>query len=179
MDSNQLIKRLNALIEPDIRKLFSKGHIEIPVEEIPISPNDASDILPELIFANLPFDVKLIPRRYTYVFRITAEVFNKEKGFYIYRYFVNGEEVYVGRTNRPAKRYLEHCSDDERYKQVDRIDIHKCKSKADMIFLERILISNDRPPWNIVDMDNGELSYDLPTIKYTQHTPFEIMQRYK
>lgn len=177
MDSSQLINELTKHI--DIQTLCSKGRVEIPLEQIPIKADEAADLLPELLLMELPYEVRIIAKRGSYYFRITAEVFHKEHGFYIYRYFVNGKEVYVGRTNRPAKRFLEHCRDDSRYESVDRVDIHRCKTKADMIFLEKILIMSERPPWNVAEMDNGELSFEIPSVKYTQYTPFEIFQRYK
>ena len=176
MNAEQLIERITALI--DMQRLCSKGRVEIPLDLIPLKADEAEDILPELLLMRLPFTIRLVAGRKQYYLRITSEVFPKETGYFVYRYFINGEEVYIGRTNRPAKRFLEHCRDDGRYRNVTRIDIHKCSSKADMIFLERILICRERPLWNISDMDNGELSYELPPIKYKSYTQFEVFQRY-
>lgn len=167
-------------IEADIQHLCNKGKLEIPLSELGIRADDASDMLQELILIDLPFNISLKAKHNDFIVRVEMkELFSKEKGYYIYRYFVDDEEVYLGRTNRPAKRYLEHCRQNPIYKTVNGIDIHKCESRNDMIFLERLLIGEECPPWNQVDAELGKLSYPVPEVDYIRYTPFEVMQRYE
>jgi len=151
----------------------------IPIEYFDIDASDMSDILMELLLVELPFDFNLRSTAAHYYLQIKPKFSIEKGGYYIYRYYVGDDLVYIGRTNRPAARYIEHCRKDKNFEDVTRIDIHKCLSKNDMIFLERLLISHFAPPWNKVDAYNGKLSYEVPDVEYTEYTPLEVMLYYE
>ena len=176
----RFLLNLMVTIYEDVQRFSRKAEISLKETEAWGfgRSDEISDILQEFVLIQIPFEVSMTAKRNEFCLRLSPKMTKEVNGFYIYRYYIGRNLMYLGRTNRPAKRYIEHCRDNACFENIDGVEIHKCLSKADMIFLERLLISETCPPWNTVDADNGELSYDAPAVEYEKYTPIELMQRF-
>lgn len=87
--------------------------------------------------------------------------------YYIYKYEVNGEIIYIGKTQDIVQRVKthSHCNgDDEKFlPYIDKAEIfvHKCESKRIMESLEKLLINYYKPILNVVDVLPEKATYDV------------------
>ena len=143
------------------------------------SLNEISDYHFESLVWKAPFTVDLAYDTENYFIKIKAKNWHEpRKGFFLYKYYVDDELVYIGRTVNPVKRFFEHLNEDDSYGQINKIEIHECNNKSDMIFLERLLIAKHNPPWNIVDSDNGMISFSFPEITFKPYNVLEFVSQY-
>lgn len=72
-------------------------------------------------------------------------------GFYVYALFGDDPNVplYVGQSTSLLGRLGSHLSDAERRTEIRRIAVTPCGSRPEMYLLERTLIEQLRPIWNV------------------------------
>jgi hypothetical protein len=162
---------------------WRKGIIYIPLyktKEWGLSNSiEATELVFESILQKIPYYLDIVYDNIDFSIRVTAKEWHTPKeGFFVYKYYVKDELVYIGRTDKPFKRYLEHAHEDSRFKTVTRFDLFECASKADMVLLERVLIGKYTPPWNIVDKDIGTTTFKTPNVKFDRNNLIEFAAKY-
>ena len=181
METKDFIYQAKRYIYQNISTYWKKGYIDVDYDTFKdwgVSLSDISDYHFESLVWKAPFTVDVVIHT-DYGLRIKAKKWRKpQSGFFIYKYYVNNELVYVGRALSPVKRFFEHVKDDRKYLKVTNFEIYKCKNKSEMLLLERLLIGEYSPPWNVVDKDNGELPYKLPEIKFEKFNLLEFIANY-
>lgn len=88
------------------------------------------------------------------------------KKYYLYKYYVNEKLVYIGKTKRPYKRYVEHLKKDEKFYNVNFIEVAEVNQEIKMDVLELFLINNEKPIWNKVVSSGDKIEVHLEFIKY-------------
>ena len=84
------------------------------------------------------------------------------KNYYVYKYVVDNEIVYIGLTNDLRRRINEHASgiglESKFIPYLDKsvIYYHKCGNETEMTALESLLINQHKPVLNIIDVEDGE-----------------------
>ena len=87
--------------------------------------------------------------------------------YYVYKYVVNDEIIYIGLTNNIKRRVNEHASGEGieakflPYLEDCIIYYHQCGNEVEMQSLEKILINIYKPILNIVDMQDGDSTIDI------------------
>lgn len=72
-------------------------------------------------------------------------------GYYVYLLLgSNGETLYVGQSTNIYSRLGDHLGNSEKRRDVKKVEVILCASKADMDWLEREAIDILRPPWNTI-----------------------------
>lgn len=85
-------------------------------------------------------------------------------GFFVYALFTaeQGEEpAYIGQSTNVLGRVGNHLRNPERAPLITRIAVLPCSSKAEMAKLERSLIAQYCPPWNLVSLPRDVLTERL------------------
>lgn len=67
---------------------------------------------------------------------------------YVYRAFIGDDLAYVGVTVNPAGRFANH-SRKYWWREVTRVDLVECESRADAFAMERDAIRRENPTFNI------------------------------
>jgi predicted GIY-YIG superfamily endonuclease len=84
------------------------------------------------------------------------------KNYYVYKYVVDGNIIYVGLTDNLRRRIKEHASgvglESKFLPYLETADIyyHRCGNKTEMKALESLLINTYKPILNVVDVETGE-----------------------
>lgn len=171
---------INKKILENLSVYWKNGYILMSCDDFPFVNHisDIVDIAYESLLWNAPYEVDLVFDN-EYKVKVSAKNWRPpQTGWFLYKYYVDDELMYIGRTVDPVRRLFEHIQEDSKFRAVNRFDIYECKSKSDMLFLERLLIGQYSPPWNVVDADNGGLSFDIPEIDFTSYNIMEFVSRY-
>lgn len=84
------------------------------------------------------------------------------KNYYVYKYVVDDNIIYVGLTDNLKRRIKEHASGvglESKflpYLETAKIYYHECSNATEMKALESLLINHYKPILNIVDVEPGE-----------------------
>ena len=84
------------------------------------------------------------------------------QNYYVYKYIVDDEIIYVGLTNDLRRRINEHASGiglESKfipYLEKSVIYYHKCGNETEMSALESLLINQYKPILNVIDVKEGE-----------------------
>lgn len=87
--------------------------------------------------------------------------------YYVYKYVVDNEIIYIGLTNDISRRIAEHASGEgleEKflpYLSECEIYYHECGNDVEMRSLEKLLINMYKPKLNIIDMQYGACTVSL------------------
>lgn len=73
--------------------------------------------------------------------------------YFVYVYYINDDLFYIGESKNPYIRYLSHCSENNKYRDVTKIRIYELYRENEMHFLEEFLI---RKNYNCQTMINRE-----------------------
>lgn len=98
----------------------------------------------------------------------------EEEKYYIYKYYINDELLYVGRTNDFIKRFKQHLSENIQYNNVTKIAIATFLSSGDMMLYEKYYITKFHPPLNKVDMQFASPTFTLPEPEWNIYTREEF-----
>lgn len=82
--------------------------------------------------------------------------------YYVYKYYIDDQLIYVGRTNNFVERFKQHLRENSYYDKVNKIDIATFNSDGDMMIYEKYYIIKFHPPLNKVDMQFSSPSIELP-----------------
>lgn len=70
--------------------------------------------------------------------------------FHVYRFYAADDELlYVGQSARLPRRLSQHRREKDWWREVVRIELDRCESKAEALRLERDLIERRHPPYNV------------------------------
>lgn len=94
--------------------------------------------------------------------------------YYVYKYYVNDQLLYVGRTNNFVDRFKQHLRENPAYNEVTRIDIATFDSDGDMMIYEKYYITKFHPPLNKKDMQFSSPSFELPEPEWTSYSREEF-----
>ena len=182
MKTIDFLQNINTCIIKNIRTYWKSGYIDIDYDEVSSwginSLSEIMDYAYESLLWKIPYTFDVVMST-DYLVRVKAKNWREpQTGWLLYKYYVKDELVYIGRTINPVRRFFEHIEADRRFRQVTRFEIYECKSKSDMILLERVLIGEKRPPWNVVDADNGAVSFKLPEMEFKSYNLFEFVAQY-
>ena len=89
------------------------------------------------------------------------------KHYYVYKYVVNSEIIYIGLTDNLQRRIKEHASgvglESKFLPYLDIADIyyHECGNETEMKALESLLINHYKPILNVVDVEPGESTANI------------------
>jgi len=97
-----------------------------------------------------------------------------EEKYYVYKYYINDELLYVGRTNDFIKRFKQHLNEDIQYNNVTKIAIATFFSSGDMMLYEKYYITKFHPPLNKVDMQFTSPTFILPEPEWNIYTREEF-----
>ena len=84
------------------------------------------------------------------------------KNYYVYKYVVDNEIIYIGLTDNLQRRIKEHASGvglESKflpYLENALIYYHKCGNETEMRALESLLINHYKPTLNVIDVNPGE-----------------------
>ena len=88
--------------------------------------------------------------------------------YYVYKYVVKDEIIYIGLTNNIVRRVHEHASANNEleakfqpYLDDCEIYYHICGNKVEMRSLESLLININKPILNVTDVEDGESTIKL------------------
>ena len=86
-----------------------------------------------------------------------------QKGFYCYKWVMNDEIIYVGKTTEPFRRIKEERSD-SKFRQFSDANIYilRLNNSKEMDFMEKILINHYQPLLN--DIGRSDSFTELPII---------------
>jgi len=94
--------------------------------------------------------------------------------YYVYKYYINDQLLYVGRTNNFIERFKQHLRENSEYNKVTRIDIATFDSDGDMMLYEKYYITKFHPPLNKTDMQFSSPSFELPEPEWISYTREEF-----
>lgn len=94
--------------------------------------------------------------------------------YYVYKYYINDQLLYVGRTNNFIERFKQHLRENSEYNKVTRIDIATFDLDGDMMLYEKYYITKFHPPLNKKDMQFSSPSFELPEPKWISYTREEF-----
>lgn len=94
--------------------------------------------------------------------------------YYVYKYYINDQLLYVGRTNNFIERFKQHLRENPEYDKVTRIDIATFDSDGDMMLYEKYYITKFHPPLNKKDMQFSSPSFELPEPEWISYTRAEF-----
>ena len=94
--------------------------------------------------------------------------------YYVYKYYINDQLLYVGRTNNFIERFKQHLRENSEYDKVTRIDIAIFDSDGDMMLYEKYYITKFHPPLNKKDMQFSSPSFELPEPEWISYTREEF-----
>ena len=94
--------------------------------------------------------------------------------YYVYKYYINDQLLYVGRTNNFIERFKQHLRENPEYDKVTRIDIATFNSDGDMMLYEKYYITKLRPPLNKKDMQFSSPTFELPEPEWISYTREEF-----
>ena len=97
-----------------------------------------------------------------------------EEKFYVYKYYIQEELLYVGRTNDFIRRFKQHLRENSKYNEITRIDIATFLSDGDMMLYEKYYITKFHPPLNQVDMQFSAPTFCLPEPVWETYTREEF-----
>lgn len=72
----------------------------------------------------------------------------KQNKYYIYKYYIENSLMYIGKTKRLYKRFLEHLKENKKYSQITHIEYAELLDKLNMDIAELITINQQYPLWN-------------------------------
>lgn len=94
-------------------------------------------------------------------------IMEKEKEYYIYRYFNNQHDViYVGLTTRPLKERVREHKVEALQKETAMIDYATVSNQADMEIYEIFYINKYLPKYNIKSADPQRTTVQLPELHF-------------
>ena len=98
--------------------------------------------------------------------------------YYIYKYYINDELIYIGRTNNILSRHKAHLQKSDPH-QIDfqkatDIYVAEFSSDADMMIYEKYYITKYHPRCNTVDMKWSMPTIELPEPIWHIYTPNEL-----
>lgn len=77
----------------------------------------------------------------------------------LYRFYSQpGELLYVGITNNPPSRFVQHRTQKDWWTEVSRIDLQSFSTRDDLAAAEREAIKSEHPRYNVTHNRNGALS---------------------
>ena len=94
--------------------------------------------------------------------------------YYVYKYYINDQLLYVGRTNNFIERFKQHLRENSEYDKVTRIDIATFDSDGDMMLYEKYYITKFHPPLNKKDTQFSKPSFELPEPEWISYTREEF-----
>lgn len=94
--------------------------------------------------------------------------------YYVYKYYINDQLLYVGRTNNFIERFKQHLRENPEYDKVTKIDIATFDSDGDMMLYEKYYITKFHPPLNKKDMQFSSPSFELPEPEWISYTREEF-----
>ena len=97
-----------------------------------------------------------------------------EEKYYVYKYYINNELLYIGRTNDFIKRFKQHLNENIQYNNVTKIAIATFSSSGDMMLYEKYYITKFHPPLNKVDMQFTSPTFTLPEPEWNIYTREEF-----
>ena len=84
------------------------------------------------------------------------------KGYIVYRYLnLNGEVIYVGKTDNLKRRFNEHKSEDM-YKECYKVEYIELDNPADIEIYETYYINKYKPKYNSSKVYNCKPSFFIP-----------------
>jgi hypothetical protein len=95
----------------------------------------------------------------------------------LYKIYYYEDCIYLGRTEQPiANRLRGHFFSKPMHRKihlpsVSRIEVAECNSTADMYLYEVYYINLLKPPLNLDDKANDELSVELPELNFLEYKP--------
>jgi predicted GIY-YIG superfamily endonuclease len=97
--------------------------------------------------------------------------------YFVYQYIHQGDVIYVGKTDDIARRVKEHASGqglEEKflpYLETSDIYYHECSNEVEMNALERLLIHKYKPMLNVIDVQEGAVTFNLELdwVLYREH----------
>ncbi len=95
----------------------------------------------------------------------------------LYRIYYGKQLMYLGRTEQPISNRLRgHFFAKPMHRVVDLrsvslIEIAECKTTADMYLYEVYYINRDKPPLNVDDKAQDNLTAELPDLAWVDYTP--------
>jgi hypothetical protein len=98
--------------------------------------------------------------------------------YYVYKYYVDDQLLYVGRTNNFVERFKQHLRENPYYENVTKIDIATFYSDGDMMIYEKYYITKFHPPLNKVDMQFSSPSFELPEPNWISYSREEFNKLY-
>lgn len=102
--------------------------------------------------------------------------------YYVYKYYIDKQLLYVGRTNNFIERFKQHLRENPYYNNVTKIDVATFESDGDMMIYEKYYITKFHPPLNKVDTQFSSPSFELPEprwISYSREEFDNIFSQYK
>ena len=94
--------------------------------------------------------------------------------YYVYKYYIDEQLIYVGRTNNFVERFKQHLRENSYYDKVNKIDIATFNSDGDMMLYEKYYITKFHPLLNKVDMQFSSPSFELPEPHWTSYSREEF-----
>ncbi len=96
--------------------------------------------------------------------------------YYIYKYLLNNECIYVGKTINIFRRHKQHLREHSYFSEAETILIAECKSAIEMDIYELYYISKDHPKYNIMNTQRGECeNISLPELSFKSYTQNSIL----
>lgn len=108
-----------------------------------------------------------------------------QKGCFIYRFDdINGHPLYIGKSRKLPRRLSQHFSPSEiklhrQYwkKDVTKVFVCKCKTEADMHFLEMYLINTIKPVHNKDGIGSDGITYTLDVPEFKEMWVSQVYER--
>ena len=94
--------------------------------------------------------------------------------YYVYKYYINDQLLYVGRTNNFIERFKQHLRENSEYDKVTKIDIATFDSDGDMMLYEKYYIMKFHPPLNKKDTQFSSPSFELPEPQWASYSREEF-----